>query len=141
MTPALRVATWSTTVAVSVTGLAYAWMRYCLSPANPMDLANHPCQPTMQYLHVLAAPVWLVVFGVLWHAHALPKLQSREAARRRSGIALLVLSAAMAASGYLLQTSVEDWARSLWSVTHVATSLAWLLALAIHVLTQKPRAA
>jgi len=139
MTPALRVATWSTTAAAGVTGLVCAWMLYCASPENPMDLV-HPWQPTMFYLHVLAAPVWLVVFGVLWQAHALPKLQSREVARRRSGIWLLVLSVAMAASGYLRQVSVEDWARSLWGVTHVATSLVWLLALAIHVLLRQPRA-
>src|SRR5262245_22744508 len=105
VTPALRVATWSTAAAVCVTGLVYGWMLYCVSPEDPMDLANHPWQPTMLYLHVLAAPVWLVVFGVLWQAHALPKLQSPEAARRRSGITLIVLSIAMAASGYLLQTS------------------------------------
>ena len=138
MTPALRMVTWSTTAAVAVTGLVYGGMLYCLSPENPNDLVNHAWQPAMQYLHVLAAPVWLVAFGVLWHAHVLPKLQSREAARWRSGIALLVLSVAMAASGYLLQTSVEPWVRSLWVVAHVSTSIAWLAVLAVHVLARRP---
>ena len=99
MTPSLRMVTWSTTAAVAVTGLVYGGMLYCLSPEDPNDLVNHAWQPAMQYLHVLAAPVWLVAFGVLWHAHVLPKLQSREAARWRSGIALLVLSVAMAGRG------------------------------------------
>lgn len=139
MTPALRFATWSTTAAVAVTGLVHGCMAYCLSPEDPNDLVNHPWQPTMLHLHVLAAPVWLVAFGAVWHAHVWPKL--REPARRRSGIALVVLGVVMAASGYLLQTAVEPWVRSLWVVTHVSTSIAWLVVLAVHVLSRLPRSA
>ncbi|HEX6812826.1 MAG TPA: hypothetical protein VF384_14465 [Planctomycetota bacterium] len=139
MTPALRAATWSSTAAVAATGLVYGWMAYLMSPENPMDVVNHPWQPTLQYLHVLAAPVWLVVFGALWHAHVLPNLGAP--ARRRSGLVLVALAILMAASGYLLQTAVEPWVRRLWIVTHVATSLAWLLVLAVHVMTRLPRTA
>jgi len=139
MTPALRLLTWSATAAVAVTGLVYAWMAYCLSPADPMDLANHPWQGTTLHLHVLAAPVWLVVFGALWHAHVWPKLRGAGLARRRSGIALAVLAIVMAASGYLLQTAVDETLRSLWLVTHVTTSLLWLLVLLWHVVTRLPR--
>jgi hypothetical protein len=138
MTPALRAATWSATAAVGVTGLVYGFMAYCL-PESPMDVVNHPWQPTMLHLHVLAAPMWLVVLGAVWYAHVLPKL--REPARRRSGLALVALAVVMAGSAYLLQTAVEPSVRSLWKVTHVATSLAWLLVLAAHVLSRLPRGA
>jgi hypothetical protein len=104
MTPALRAATWSATAAVATTGLVYGFMAYCL-PESPMDVVNHPWQPTMLHLHVLAAPMWLVVLGAVWYAHVLPSV------------------------------------RSLWKVTHVATSLAWLLVLAAHVLSRLPRGA
>jgi hypothetical protein len=80
-----------------------------------------------------------VVFGALWHAHVLPKL--REPVRRRTGLVLAALAVVMAASGYLLQTAVEPWVRSLWLITHVATSLAWLLVFAAHVLSRLPREA
>ncbi len=136
MTPALRIATWATAAAVGGTGLVYAWMAYLMAPAAPDDLVNHPWQPDVLHLHVLAAPVWLVVLGALWQGHVLPKLRAGPPTRRRSGIALAVLAVVMAGSGYLLQTAVDDAVRSLWRSVHVASSLAWLLALGGHVLAR-----
>lgn len=136
MTRGQRIAAWGTTAAVAGTGLAYGWMAWLLEPTDPLDLVNHPWQPAMLALHVLAAPVWLVVLGALWAAHVLPKLRSGAPARRRSGLVLVALGAVMAASGYLLQVAVDDAWRSLWRWTHVGSSLLWLVAFAGHVVVR-----
>lgn len=132
MTPAQRWIAWSSTAAVAGTGLVYAWMAYCLSPADPMDLVNHPWQPAVRELHVLTAPLWLVAFGALWSGHAAAKLRTGGPTRRRSGLAALALAVPMAASGYLLQVAVDDGWRSLWCQVHVGSSLAWLGGFAAH---------
>jgi hypothetical protein len=137
----VRVLAWSSTVAVTLTGGVYAVMAYCLEPADPMDVTNHPWQPTVLHLHLLAAPLCLFGFGVLWNDHVWPKLRARGRARRRSGLLLLGVSGPMAASGYLLQTSVDDAWRSFWVVAHVATSLLWVAAFALHVMTPARAAA
>lgn len=133
MSPALRWATWVTTVPMVVTGALYAWMAYALEPADPLDVVNHPWQPTVLHLHVLVAPAWLVVLGMLWSSHVVPKLQSQAKPRRRSGLAVLGLALPMLASGYLLQTAVDDGWRTNWRVVHVVVSAAWTGAFGGHV--------
>ena len=137
MSPATRIMSWATTAAVASTGCAYAVMAYCMSPADPMDVVNHPWQPEVQHWHVLTAPLWLFAFGVLWQNHVWPKLRLRSRPRRRSGIVLLLLAIPMALSGYLLQTAeAENW-RRVWVVVHMAASLLWLAALGGHVILRR----
>lgn len=134
MSPATRMLAWTGTAAVTVTGVAYAVMAYCLPPADAMDVVNHPWQPTALYLHLLAAPLCVFAFGVLWQDHVLPKLRQRSRSRRRSGLLVLACAVPMAVSGYLLQVSVDESWRASWVWVHVATSVAWLVLLAVHVL-------
>lgn len=122
------------TVLVGVTGLVYGVMRYLLRPSDEFAVVNHPWQPTVQHLHVLLAPVLVFAAGLLWRAHVQPSLRHGVAARRRSGWIGLLAMAPMAASGYLLQVSVEPGWRVFWVAVHVATSLAWLTAYGLHQL-------
>jgi hypothetical protein len=132
VTPVQRWLAWGSSAAVAGTGLVQAWMLWLVSPADPMDLVNHPWQPTVRELHVLAGPLWLVVFGALWQGHAAAKLRAGAPVRRRSGLAVIVLAAPMAASGYLLQVAVDDVWRTLWCVVHVGSSLAWIAGFVLH---------
>ncbi len=94
------------TLLVGGGGLVYAWMRYLARPDDPFAVVNHPWQPAVQHLHVLAAPLLVFAIGLIWKAHAWP---GRPAARRRAperAVSRLVATAApMIASGYLLQTA------------------------------------
>lgn len=137
MTPGTRLWIWSATGAVGATGLLYALFAYCMAPEDPMDVVNHPWQPVTLSAHVIAAPLWMFAFGVVWHSHVLPKLRTGARPRRRTGLTLLLLALPMAASGYLLQTSVEESWRDLWIVTHVGTSLLWLVVLVAHCLSRR----
>ena len=136
MTRGVRILTWSTTVAVTVTGLLYAVFAYLVESDDPFALVNHPWQPFTLRAHVLAAPVWLVAFGVVWQAHAWPKLRAGARPRRRSGLALLVVGAIMGLSAYCLQVSVDEGVRFFWIVVHVGSSLLWLAVFALHLVVR-----
>ncbi len=118
-------------LAVCGTGLVYAWMRYLVEPADEWAVVNHPWQPLVQHLHVLSAPLLVFAIGVIWSVHAIAKLRNGRRGRT-SGLGLLALFLPMVASGYLLQVAVDPGWRRTWIWVHVASSLLWVAAFAIH---------
>lgn len=123
------------------TGLVYAWMLYALEPQDEYALVNHPLQSDLQHAHVLAAPLLVLLLGVLWRSHVAPQLRARQRARRTSGIALLTLAGPMILSGYALQVSSEPNWRDTWIVAHLATSALWIAAIGVHLVSRRSRSA
>ena len=62
----------------------------------------------MRDLHLLAAPLLVLMLGVVWSSHASPRLRGKRPEGRRSGICMLLLFLPMALSGYLLQTAAGE---------------------------------
>lgn len=122
------------------TGLVYAWMRYLLRPSDPFAVVNHPWQPAVQHLHVLVAPLLVFAIGLVWKRHVAMSLRLEVRERHRSGLALALSFAPMAASGYLLQVATGDAWRRVWVVVHLATSALWLGGFLIHQLGRRRRA-
>ena len=116
---------------VAGTGAIYAVMAYLLSPADEWAVVNHPWQPHVQHLHVLTAPLLVFAVGLLWSRHALARLRNGGEGRI-SGFGLLVGFGPMVGSGYLIQTAVTPAWRGLWVAVHLAGSVLWLAALAVH---------
>jgi hypothetical protein len=116
---------------VGITGVVYAVMRYLMEPADEWAVVNHPWQPHVQHLHVLAAPLLVFAVGFIWSRHVAAKMNQR-AEGRRTGLGLLVAFVPMAASGYLIQVAVEPSWRSAWIGLHLASSALWIVAFAIH---------
>lgn len=116
------------------TGLVYAWALYVALPSDPFAVVNHPWQPHFQHAHVLAAPLLVFAIGLIWKRHvaACWKLEVRE--RHRSGALLSWILVPMAASGYLLQTAVDERWRRAWLVVHLATSALWVVGYLAHQL-------
>lgn len=136
-------ATHAATILVGGTGLVYAWMRYLLHPADPYAFAviNHPLQPLMQHLHILAAPLLVFTAGVMWRQHAWDYWRRGVERHRRSGASLLLTLVPMVASGYLIQTTVDSGWRRAWVIVHLAASGLWLLGYLAHqmsTLTRRP---
>lgn len=125
---------------VGGTGLVYAWMRYYARPADPFAVVNHPWQPAVQHLHVIAAPLLVFAVGLLWQGHAWAGVRQPGAPRRRSGLALIATAAPMIASGYLLQTATGPTWRQVWLVVHLVASGLWLAGTLVHQLTPRRRA-
>jgi hypothetical protein len=118
---------------VAVTGVAYLYMKYLLAPVDPFAVVNHPWQPAMLSIHVVAAPIFIAFFGMLFRSHTLRKLLSPNAGNRRSGWASLLSFSTMALSGYLLQVaSSPAWLGALvW--LHIATSLIFVTGYSVHL--------
>ena len=124
-------------LAVGGTGLVYGWMLYCLPPAEDdpfsITVVNHPWQPEVKNLHVLCAPLLVFAIGAIWHGHVWQRIKSGFPARRRVGLLLAALALPMVASGYLLQTSVDEGWNRVWVWTHGLSSVLWILAFVGHL--------
>ena len=118
--------------AVTASGLAYFWMKYLLETDDPFALVNHPWQPAMLSLHILAAPVLLFVLGLIVSSHVRRKLSSGSSANRRSGWIGLICFPLMAASGYALQISASAWTTRTAFVAHLASSAVFALGYLAH---------
>ncbi len=118
---------------VTLTGLAYLVMKVFMESDDPFALVNHPWQPTMLSLHVVAAPILVLFFGMIFRSHTLTKLQSHLASNRRTGWTTLTSFGSMALSGYLLQVvTVPAWLDALVWV-HVAASLIFVVGYSVHL--------
>lgn len=127
------------TIVVGATGLVYAWMRYLLEPVDPYAVVNHPLQPQVQHLHVLAAPLLVFAAGLIWKNHVWNHFTRGVRGGRRSGLSLLLTLAPMVASGYLIQTTVTEGWRKAWIALHLATSAVWLVVYATHAVASARR--
>jgi hypothetical protein len=119
--------------ALTLSGVVFAWMKYAMHTDDPFAVANHPWQPAMLALHVLAAPVAVFGLGWLTSAHVWPRLRSREPPGRASGLLLAALGAPMILSAYVLQTAVSESLRTGARVTHWVASGAFALGYVAHV--------
>jgi hypothetical protein len=117
---------------VVVSGCAYAWMLYLLEPIDEFALWNHPCQGLMREVHVVTAPLLVLMVGAAWAVHALPRLQDAHGDRRATGLTMALCFLPMALSGSLLQTSVSPGWETTWRVMHLAASALWTLAALVH---------
>ena|SRR5687767_12137871 len=118
---------------VAATGFAYFWMKYFLQSDDPFAVVNHPWQPVMLSLHVLASPPFILVLGLILNSHIMKKLRAPRMPNRASGLLSLGTFAAMVSSGYLLQVVMnEQWLPALVAV-HVASGTVFAGAYAIHL--------
>lgn len=116
---------------VTVSGVLYFWMIQ-LTPTDPFAVVNHPLQPMVQRVHVLAAPPFLILFGMLAGTHVAWKLRARGALLP-SGLITLITIVLMVASGYLLEIAIDEWWRRMWSALHVLSGTIFALACAVHL--------
>ncbi len=91
------------TLLVTVSGVAYLWMKYFMETADPFAIVNHPWQSAMLSLHVLVAPALVFVVGLMVQSHIQKKLRSGTNSNRSSGLVSMVTMPVMIASGYMLQ--------------------------------------
>lgn len=132
MTRFERWSVWLSSLATAVTGFVYAWMKYLLAPANPWDAVNHPLQPLVLKLHIVAAPLCVFAIGLITMRHIWRHLRSGMRHGRRTGVTTAWFAAPMILSGYLIQAvTAERWLVALaWS--HIAFGTVYAVGLALH---------
>jgi hypothetical protein len=118
---------------VAITGFAYFWLKYGLQSNDPFAVVNHPWQTPMLDVHLVASPVFILVFGIVLNSHVMKKLRAPHLPNRKSGFVSLCTFAAMVVSGYLLQVnSTEAWLRTL-VVLHVGSGTVFSIAYTAHL--------
>lgn len=118
---------------VGASGLVYGWMRYLAEPADEFALVNHPWQPAVQALHVLAAPLLVFATALVWSEHVWKRVQARYPRRRPTGLALFALFFPMALSGGWVQVAEGELARTAALWTHALAGTLWCAAYAVHL--------
>ena len=119
--------------AVTLSGVAYFCMKYLMTTDDPFALVNHPWEPAMLSVHVISAPLVVVLFGMVFRSHTLRKLLQASPVNRRSGLTSAGAFLVMTLSGYLIQVATSPAAISVAIWTHVATSLLFALAYGAHL--------
>ena len=123
----------SVTLVVAVTGFAYLWMKYALVQQDPFAIVNHPWETAMLNLHVIASPVFILVFGIIFNSHVMKKFRATGLPNRRSGYTSLGTFAVMVLSGYLLQiNSDERWLQAL-VILHIGSGVVFSVVYAAHL--------
>jgi len=130
------------TLIVGLSGVVYAWMKYLLVSDDPYAVVNHPLQPWVLDLHVLAAPVTIFAIGLVIQDHIVVQLRKGSGRPGRgTGLTAVVCMAPMIATGYLIQVFVDETARRVCVGVHLVTGLIYLAAFAAHVVTTRRAAA
>jgi Fe2+ transport system protein FeoA len=120
------------TLLVGTTGVIYAVMRYLMEPVDPFAVMNHPWQAEVLHLHLLAAPLVVFAVGLIWRRHISAHWRAGLKTGRRSGVEMILSTAPMVVSGYLIQGTVTDTWRTVWVVVHCVTSGLWLAGYLVH---------
>ena len=118
----------------AVTGIVFAVMKYFLRSEDEFAVVNHPLQPWMLSTHVVVAPLVLFILGWTFSNHMLPKKRFGDDTGRKSGTSAMWLIVPMAASGYLLQVSVEEALRQAMAWAHWISSGLFVIVYVIHLL-------
>jgi hypothetical protein len=120
------------TVLLAGSGIVFFVMKYLVTTDDPFAVVNHPLQPVMLDLHVLAAPALIFLFGLMFESHIQKKLQSAGRVNRRSGVVAAITFGTMSLSGYALQvTAIEVLTRAAL-ILHLVSSGVFVLSYAAH---------
>ena len=119
------------TLVLAVSGLVYAYMHYMMEPIDPFSVVNHPLEPYMLQVHLIAAPALVFLAGLIVHSHILFKWGNGARAGRRSGLLLASLFGVMVMSGYLLQVFTSTGHRFLFWL-HLGSGAIWTFGYGAH---------
>ena len=120
------------TFLVTLSGVAYLWIKYFMETTDPFAIINHPWQPSMLSLHVLVAPALVFVVGLMVQSHIQRKLRSGTNSNRSSGLASMVTLPVMIASGYMLQVVTAPLLASITLGLHLVSSSVFVVTYVTH---------
>ena len=123
---------WATSAVTGASGLVLWWMDTMLEPVSEWAVVNHPLQPWVLKLHVLAAPLLVFAVGLIAAGHIWKHFRAPVRRARRSGVTTMLVLAPMVVSGYLIQVVTLPWALRALVWAHIASGIAYLAGLVWH---------
>ena len=119
--------------AITLSGGAYLVMKYLMMTDDPFAVVNHPWEPTMLAIHVIAGPIAIALFSLAFRSHGLPQIWQATRVNRKSGLAAGSVFLVLVGSGYLNQVATDPIVleASIW--THVGAGGVFVAAYAVHV--------
>lgn len=130
-----RVEKWSvlgSSALTGITGVGYLWVKYAMEPTDPWAVINHPIQPWLLKSHIMVAPLLVFAVGMIVVRHIWRHYRSGMPWGRKSGIISALSLAPMVFTGYLIQGVTEPRWLSVVAVSHIVTSLIFVLGLIAH---------
>jgi uncharacterized membrane protein YidH (DUF202 family) len=118
---------------VIVTGVVYFWMKHLVELDDPFSVISHPLQPFMLDLHILAAPLLILILGITFTSHIAKKIRSHFTTNRRTGLIVLFCFLPMVFSGYLLQVLANPVAIQIALVVHLLTGGIFAVSYGVHL--------
>ena len=122
---------------VGATGIALFVFKDVVVIEGDFGPESHFLENDVQAAHILTAPALVFACALVWQDHVWAKFKSGARPRRRTGILLGSLLVPMIMSGYLLQVWYEEPWREIWRVTHLLSSLLWILGYSVHQLSRR----
>jgi hypothetical protein len=120
------------TLAVGITGIVYLIMKYFMKTDDPFAIVNHPLQPLMLDIHLLAAPLLVFLFGLMFESHIQRKLRAGNRMNRKSGLIAAITFGVMTLSGYVLQLTAGEVVSRAALGTHLISSGLFLVSYLVH---------
>jgi hypothetical protein len=120
---------WTVTAA---SGVLYGALKYFVAGGDPDSRLGHPWQPAVLAAHVLAAPVAVFGFGLLFRRHVLARFAWGAERKRLTGTVMTLLAIPLALSGYVLQALTGDAARRWTGWAHASLGLFYAIGYAMH---------
>lgn len=127
-------AIWLTSLATVITGIAYGFFKYLVTPADPFAVVGHPLEPWALRLHVLASPLLVFAIGAVSLKHAWWHFRSRIRTARRSGLLVSAVAGPMILSGYLIQVLTSVGWLTAMVIVHLTTGILFTAGLVLHQL-------
>lgn len=130
------------TVIVGLSGIVYAVMKYMMTSADPYAVVNHPLQPWVLDLHVLAAPMMIFAIGLIAQDHILAQFRKKQnGPGRLSGLLAMWCLLPMVSTGYLIQVVTGEKFRLVFVVIHLTTGGLYLILFTAHLIISRRAAA
>ncbi len=127
-----RLMIWTSTAVMGLSGVIYAVMKYFMSTDDPYAVVNHPLQPLVLKIHIVAAPVFVFAVGAVFTRHIWKQWRNGVDQGRRSGVWSMLTIFPMIVSGYLIQTVTVESVLFWLVAVHLVTSAVFLAGYAIH---------
>lgn len=134
-----KVVVWGSTATVTVTGVAYGYMKHLMQPADAFAVVNHPLQPLMLKLHIVAAPILIFGIGMILMRHIWPHFRAGLKRGRRSGISSALITLPMIATGYAIQVLTSARWLTVIGYVHLGLGIVFGVAALAHAIATRRR--